>query len=214
MLRGFFRRLIGGKDVVIFDFDGVIIDSLKVVQDFDRWLYPGRSEEEWKETDRGNYFQKMAKYEHLRRKVSEEEINQKRLEFYSQKNESRIFPGVVELIVELSKEKVLAINTSSKYEGCANFLKKNKVFDWFSFLATKETATSKKEKFRIIFEKFKVDEMSCMFVTDTIGDLLEAQAIGIKTICVTWGIHKREDFMEYSPHAIVDTVEELSDYIM
>jgi beta-phosphoglucomutase-like phosphatase (HAD superfamily) len=148
----------GGKKVVVFDFDGVIIDSLKVVQDFDRWLYPGLSEEEWKETDRGNYFQKMAKYEHLRRKVSEEEINQKRLVFYTQKNESKVFPGIVELVGELSKKKILVINTSSKYEGCATFLKKNNIFEAFSFLASKETSISKKEKFKIIFERFNISE--------------------------------------------------------
>ena len=51
-----------------------------------------------------------------------------------------------------------------------------------------------------------------IFVTDTLGDVLEAKTAGINTIAVTWGAHDRIYFnndIHENLKAIVDTIEDL-----
>ena len=197
------------QKLVIFDFDGVIVDSLKVIAEFDKWLYPTLTEEEWEDTHRGNYFVKMLPHEHKRRNASQEEITTRRDEFYKNKNEAEIFLGMKECILQIPTDIICVINTTSKFDGCSRLLNKASLLNRFSYLATKEVSTSKKEKFKILLNKFHITSSNALFITDTIGDLLEASSLEIKTICVTWGVHSREDFLEYGPHKIAETPQEL-----
>lgn len=196
--------------MVIFDFDGVIIDSLKIIEKFDQWLYPGLTEEEWRETNYGNYFQKMQPHEHKRRVVTAQELKTKRQDFYDTKAQANIFPGMRECIVRIPKNIVCVLNTNSKLEGCIPFLTKHALTDQFAFLATKEVSTSKKEKLELSLQKYQVLPEDVLFITDTIGDLLEGRAVGIPVIAVTWGTHSKQDFLEYKPYQIVQNSKELS----
>jgi phosphoglycolate phosphatase-like HAD superfamily hydrolase len=74
---------------------------------------------------------------------------------------------------------------------------------------TKENSTSKVEKFNLILRELNFEIENTYFVTDTIGDLLEAKELKIKTFCVTWGIHKKEDFLIYNPYQIINKPEQL-----
>jgi phosphoglycolate phosphatase len=208
-IKKFFKK----KKLLIFDFDGVIVDSLQVIEEFDRWLYPDLTDDEWKDTHLGNHFAKMAIHEHKRVNATEEEISARREEFYENKNKSRIFPEMKECILHMPEDIICTINTSSKLGGCSSILENGGLLSRFSYLATKETSTSKKEKFQIILNKFKASVNDSLFITDTIGDLLEASDMGIRTICVTWGVHSRRDFSEYNPYKIVDTPSELDSSI-
>ena len=49
----------------------------------------------------------------------------------------------------------------------------------------------------------------CVFVTDTVGDVREAQELGIRSVAVTWGFHSAERLAEVSPDVVVESVEEL-----
>lgn len=203
-------NLVTRTRMVIFDFDGVIIDSLKVIEKFDQWLYPGLTEEDWKETNYGNYFQKMQPHEHKRRVVTAQELEAKRQYFYDTKAQANIFPGMRECIVSIPKSVVCLLNTNSKLEGCSTFLTKHALIDQFAFLATKEVSTSKKEKLELSLQKYQALPEDVLFITDTIGDLLEGRAVGIPVIAVTWGIHSKQDFLKYKPYQIVQDSKELS----
>jgi phosphoglycolate phosphatase len=196
--------------MVIFDFDGVIIDSLKIIEEYDQWLYPGLTEAEWKDTNYGNYFQKMHPHEHKRRVASEEKFARKREEFFAKKSQARIFPGMQECILGLPKDVICVLNSNSKLGGILPFLKVHNLADRFAFIASKEVSTSKKEKLELVLKKFNVVKKNAVFVTDTIGDLLEGREVGIPVIAVTWGVHTEQDFQDYSPHAVINNVSELS----
>lgn len=195
--------------MVIFDFDGVIIDSLGVIEEFDRWLYPGLTDEEWKDTNCGNYFQKMHPHEHKRRVVAEGEMRHKREEFYATKSKCAIFPGLKECILGIPENTICVLNSNSKSGGVLPFLQIHGLDQRFSFLATKEVSPSKQEKLLLSLEKYNVKKEDAVFVTDTIGDLLEGKGVGVKVVAVTWGVHSKQDFLEYAPHKIVRDANEL-----
>ena len=71
----------------------------------------------------------------------------------------------------------------------------------------------KKEGFRALFEDSgRVLAAFMVFVTDTLGDLREADQAGVPTIAVTWGAHGKEHFSAGSyPNliAVVDSIPEL-----
>ncbi len=204
--------------MVIFDFDGVIIDSLKVIEQFDQWLYPGLTDEEWKETNYGNYFQKMHPHEHKRRVVTDDQMHQKREEFYTIKSKCAIFPGLKECIMNIPEDTICVLNSNSKLGGVLPFLQIHGLDKKFSFLATKEVSPSKQDKLLLSLEKYNVKKEDAVFVTDTVGDLLEGEAVGINVIAVTWGIHSKQDFLEYGPYKIAENAEELrkviADYLI
>jgi phosphoglycolate phosphatase-like HAD superfamily hydrolase len=54
---------------------------------------------------------------------------------------------------------------------------------------------------------------SNVFVTDTVGDIIEGKEAGYYVIAVTWGFTKREALEKSKPHAIVDTPQELREII-
>jgi phosphoglycolate phosphatase-like HAD superfamily hydrolase len=69
----------------------------------------------------------------------------------------------------------------------------------------------------MIKEKYGVDSGDMIFITDTLGDIREADHEGVPTIAVTWGIHDHEYFNR-EPHdnliAIVDSVSDLKDKLI
>ena len=87
---------------------------------------------------------------------------------------------------------------------------------YFDFVATKEVSNSKVEKFKIIEEKYGVTSQETLFITDTLGDVREADVAHVPTVAVTWGAHNRKYFTD-EPHknviAIVDMVAKLKQII-
>lgn len=93
------------------------------------------------------------------------------------------------------------------------YLKNNSLSKTFSFVYGKETHTSKSEKFKLVMNKFNVKNEEIIFVTDTLGDILEANKCGIKSIGLDFGYHERARLEKGKPYAIVSRFEELENVI-
>ena len=61
----------------------------------------------------------------------------------------------------------------------------------------------------MIRDIFDVDLDKSTFVTDTLGDIKEANKLNIKTIAETFGFHNRQRLEKGKPYAIVDSWDEL-----
>ena len=68
---------------------------------------------------------------------------------------------------------------------------------------------SKKEKIDHALEKYGIPREQAFYIGDTVGDILEARAAGVRSVAVTWGWHDRERLVAVSPDFIVDTPEGL-----
>ena len=83
----------------------------------------------------------------------------------------------------------------------------------FSFLFGLETHKLKTHKFKKVLNEFNLKEDECIFVTDTLGDILEANEVGIKTIAVDFGYHERERLEKGNPMKIISEFNELVDIV-
>ena len=199
--------------------DGVLFDSTKLVGDFFLSKYPTMTTEIMNEILTGNFHDELEKFKFTNKHIEETpEEHKARSEKYSQdKSQVPLYKGIKELLKELHKnEYILTINTSAFERNCLPLLKSVDIDNLFDFVATAEISKNKVEKFKIIEEKYSVSKDEMLFITDTLGDIREADFAEIPTIAVTWGAHDRKYFNR-EPHnnliAICDSVEELGKLI-
>lgn len=204
--------------VIVFDLDGVLVDSNEITAKEFFKIYKTASADKYKETLCGNFIEECKKLFNLKIVETPEEKENRLLAYAEEKKSCHLFPGIASLLSEVHKNGFkLAINTSSRERTCVPILEITGVDKLFDFFGTKEMAVSKSDKFSMIKEKYGVEGKDMIFVTDTLGDLREAKIADVPTIAVMWGIHDRSHFTR-EPHdnllAIVDSVAELREKIL
>ena len=198
--------------------DGVLVNSTQIAQKAISAGNIGLTEEMQKEVLCGNFHEEMEKYSHLKKPETEEEKKLRKLQYAEAKSAAPLYEGIEELLAKLHELKyILVLNTSAYDRNCLPILKKYKVDHMFDLIATAELSKSKVEKFKLIEEKYKAHNEDVLFVTDTLGDIREADMAGVLTVAVTWGGHD-ESFFKREKHnnliKIIDTVAELEDFIL
>ena len=201
------------KKILVFDLDGVLFDTVEIMVQELLNVYPGVTPEMAHNFFLGNIHEEREKIAHLKKPETDEEKAERKRAYGIKKTEAEMFSGMKELLEDLyAKGYVLVTNTSAAERNCTPLFERWGLQSLFTFHATIEVSTSKVEKFKIICERFSCKPTDLLFITDTIGDVREADTAGISTIVVTWGAHTRNDFNK-EPHtnvvAIVDSVEEL-----
>lgn len=207
------------KKVICFDLDGVLFDTIAVAQQYSMEQFPDMPDDVRSELLSGNFHDQIKQYTDTLPPSTEtpEEREIRQAGFAARKLESAMYDGMHDLVTALHKEGyTITMNTTALSRNCMPLLEKVGLISAFDFVATFETARSKVEKFNIIAEKYGVTTADILFITDTLGDIREAQSAGVPTIAVTWGAHDRSYFtrQEYTMlKKIVDTVEELESSI-
>lgn len=194
--------------MIIFDFDGVLADTFefhrtKVLEFTGYPLTP----EEYREIHMGNFFGHSVQglegvdwlgyRDFLKRHFHEVVVTEE----------------TKATLQDLAKEHQMSIVTSGGEEIIGECLLRGGVRDLFSDLLGAETHRSKVEKFRMILARHTLETKDCMFVTDTLGDILEANETGIKTVAVDFGFHPRETLERGNPYRIISEFEKLSEII-
>lgn len=205
------------RKIVIFDMDGVIFDSVAFATQHIMSQYPDMTTDMYMELMSGNFHEEMGKLTIPKLELTEEEKAVRRSEYSKNKLEMPIYDGIQELLTDLhTKGYLLMINTSAYERNCVPLLERNDIAQLFTFIAAAELSKSKVEKFNMIREQYGVTADEIIFVTDTLGDLREADIADIPTVAVTWGGHN-ETFFTREPHAnligIANSMDELKDFI-
>jgi phosphoglycolate phosphatase len=206
--------------IVVFDLDGVLVNTSEITGNYISEKYPTITRQIQQEILSGNFHDEMKKIKLVHKPVEEtkEEQEARFTNFTVKKSKAPLFIGIYELLAKLKAEGyILTINTSAVERTCSPLLSNLDILKFFDFVATTEVSRSKVEKFKIISERYSVPQNELLFVTDTLGDIREAQVAGVPTIAVTWGAHDRSFFTREENKnliAIVETVEELEKTII
>ena len=194
------------KKLVIFDFDGVLADTeefcYKIHKDFNGTL----TWEKFQSFGVGNFHEGMGK-------AVQEEAYIVPPDFYTlyEKNLSVIsIHDILRDTVLLLKDKYrLSVISSTSSPYISKFLEKENILDCFDDILGHEIHTSKVVKINTLLKKYKTSPEGAVFVTDTLGDILEANECNVRSIGVTWGLHERKTLEKGNPIAIINDPSEL-----
>ncbi|MFC2134625.1 HAD hydrolase-like protein [Bacteroidota bacterium] len=134
------------------------------------------------------------------------------MQFHFNKHKSavQIKKEIKKTLKQLSKKHILRIISSAREEGTSKCLKNNDMEKLFSFIYGFESGRLKADKFKLVLENYNISKDECIFVTDTLGDILEANEIGIKSIGIISKYHNKETLMKGKPFKVISELSELS----
>lgn len=191
---------------VIFDFDWVIWDTYDINYTLSKEFDNSVTHKIFKDHHNGNVFEKPII------KFWEKDIPiffRKQKELFTKNNFFKL-NKVFDYIKNKTDQFIISstIDNNIKY-----FLELGNYNNLFKQILWKTTHKSKIEKFKMIFKKYNLIPEECLFITDTIWDIIEAREVNVKTIAVTWWYHNKVTLESESPFSIVDNEEELLNQI-
>ena len=202
------------KKLLIFDYDGVIADTLDMLwKTFDKLnkkynFFPFKNKNEFTRLWDENQFVSTTKLGISA--TDNDKFYKEWVDLLIQNNDKmKPFDGFKSILKKLSQDNSLVIISSNDDRVIIDFLKKNDLFNYFDSILGMESGRSKKEKLKIVLNKFNNPEDRTYFITDTIGDLKEVKDCEIKTVAVTWGYHDKNKLQKENPDFLVETPKEL-----
>ena len=119
-----------------------------------------------------------------------------------------------QFLVDIAQIYRLFIISSGGEKQIIPYLQNNGVYDLFLSIMGMETHISKVEKFHMIFRDYGVSADEVLFITDTLGDILEGHEVGVKTIALDSGFHDRERLGQGKPYAIISSIFDIYEYLV
>lgn len=200
--------------LVIFDFDGVLTDSYDVCIGVSKQFFPELTDESYKVLFTGNIYEALEKGKDANVKVTK--INN---DLYFEIYEPLILEvppreGFKEILEGLISKGVKIAFVSSCYtKPLTNYLIKYGFIDYVTEVIGGDIEKSKVKKFIKLLDDQKVSADECIFITDTLGDLIEAEKVNLPTFGVTFGFHDRVTLEKGKSIGIFDSVEDLGNMI-
>lgn len=184
---------------IIFDFDGVIGDTKDINFLISKINNPDLSIEEFEKHHNGNVIEEPLF------KVPDDFFEIQKEMF----TEDNLFP-VLNEIKNLSEKYLLFLVSSGKEDNLFHFLKLGDIDTCFKEILGKESSSSKVKKLQYLTTKYNLLVSDCLFVTDTIGDIKEANLAGVKTVAVSWGYHSEDLLKTEKPFKVIYNFSELN----
>lgn len=186
--------------LVILDFDGVIADSWDFCFEIVRIWYPHLTEQQYRDAFNGNIRDASWRNPDIK------------MDYYSHYDPrllaSKPFASMPQIIRELARQYRLFIISSTPAPVIREYLRINDM-DVFEQVLGYETHKYKDVKLKMILDETGASPLMAVMVTDTLGDILESQKVGVKAIAVMWGFQKRETLLRGNPFATVEHPNEL-----
>ena len=206
--------------IIIFDFDGVILDSENshfiAFNEGLKNLNINISEDEYYSKyisldDRG-VITNVVNDKNI--SVTNEEIDmiiKNKNDYFESRliDNSKLFPGVEELIIQLSKNFVLSIGSGANRSEIIKTLKNNNIYDYFEIIVSANEVNNPKpnpETYNRVLDNintdFNINEI--IVIEDSPGGIEAAKSAGLKCIAITntfdnkqlrKAIKKQKDFL-------------------
>ncbi len=191
---------------IIFDFDGVITDTFDLCVQITREHIRPVTKKLFRDSHDGNVYENGVI-------VFSEKETKKFWRCYRERiSHDHLFP-VKSQIKNLSEKSKLFIVSSTLGRIIEEYLSRTGMAECFENVLGSDTHESKVEKFKMIFKKHKLAPEDCVFVTDTLGDLREANRVGIPSVAVTWGFHGKTRLKKGRPDVMIHDFEDLTEAV-
>lgn len=193
--------------LLMFDFDGVIVDSYDAAFAAAIKQVPTLTEERYKGFFMGNVYREATKQTGI---DTVPHVDDPFFQTYIPLlMKSEPTPGIRGALEILSKHFHCVVVSSTINSPIEEYLKKHDMMHFFELVYGADVHKLKTEKIKMAMKKFGLPHSSCLFVTDTVGDIREATRVDVQSVAVSWGFHDREDLLAEEPVAVVDSVSAL-----
>jgi phosphoglycolate phosphatase len=200
------------KKLFLFDFDGVLADSLDLYAEaVARCLLRigtpiVKNREDYLALFDGNFYESMAAkgVDLIAFSEAAKEILPG-IDYDAMKP----FDGLIPVLEVLQKDHLLAVVSSNGFRTISSMLERFGFDRFFKGILGSDFLFSKKDKIAHALLKYGIDRERTFYIGDTTGDIMEAREAGVRTVAVTWGWHSRERLVAVHPDFLVDRPEEL-----
>ncbi len=197
--------------IFLFDFDGVIIDTLPIaVEVYNQQMQAHGIQyqftpQSFAELFLNNFHKGLSAAipdETIREKI----LKEKNAEYERRKDDFRIFDGIKDTLDQLAKGGKMII-ISSNGTQFINALLNSRGINYFDEVLGGDIEKSKVKK--INWQKEKYPDADIYYIGDTTGDVKESIETQVKAVAVSWGFHSRKELEKETPDYIFDTPSEL-----
>lgn len=194
------------RKLVIFDFDGVLVDTEELCYKIHKDVNGNLTWEQFQGFSEGNF------HEGMKKAVREDSyiIPHNFFELYEKGlSEINIHDILRDAVLHLKDKYKLAIISACGSSFISNSLEKENLTKCFSDILGFDVHTNKSVKIKSLLKKYNIAPEDAVYITDTLGDILEGNECGIKSIGVTWGLHNKETLSRGNPVSIIDDPRDL-----
>ena len=222
-----FKEKFIDKKVIIFDFDGTIIDSEPdlalalnyMLEQLDRDVYSQELISGWV----GNGAETLVKRALSGSVAIDESINQELFEnalniflkFYAQNLcvKTYLYPNVKETLEELKEQGyILVIVTNKPTSFVAPILKGLEIDNFFEFYLGGDSLERRKPDpmpLLHVCKKLAITVDECVMIGDSKNDILSANGAKMQSVGVSYGYNYGEDIRSYQPTLVVDNFRDI-----
>lgn len=197
--------------MLVFDFDGVIVDSLPHYESACQYavkklkLSVPETKDTFSRLENVN-FEALAKL----LGTDERQLASIMTEYILKLSvKPKVFPGIPKIIKQSATRYPLHILSAGATQVAQSILSQNQLEEFFDSITGGEISGSKAQKLEILAKASGQDIENITMIGDSISDIKAAREFGCREIAVTWGWHSRESLEKLEPEFIAHTPEQL-----
>jgi phosphoglycolate phosphatase len=207
--------------LVVFDWDGTIIDSASTIADCIREASRDLGVEV-PERERARHVIGLGLHDAMRMAVPQlaserypEFVEAYRRHFHARKDAMQLFGGMRELIDELAGTRTLAIATGKSRRGLDRDLEFHGLARYFSASRCADETHPKPHPAMLVelMAETRTDAQSVLMIGDTSHDLEMARAAGVDAVGVTYGAHPEPGLRACAPLSCIPDVDSLGAWL-
>lgn len=207
--------------LLVFDWDGTIIDSASTIAECIR-LAAADLGLEVPTTEQARHVIGLGLHDALRSAVPDlraertsEFVARYRVHFLAREEGMGLFGGMRELLDFEAKRRLLGIATGKSRRGLDRSLQETQLKSYFRASRCADETHPKPHPAMLleIMEELEVAPGSVLMIGDTSHDLEMARAAGVDALAVTYGAHAETGLRACEPRGCVSSVEELQRWL-
>ncbi len=201
-------------NVVVFDFDGVLADTLDEMLHVVKTVCVGMGYPCEPSPADLNALERME-FSELGRQLG---IPEKRIQEFVERSfrlfsarpaPPPIFPGMVEAVLRLAQHNRLGLLTGNTFHVVERFLEENRLSAAFSVVLSAEAPGSRVDKLQRIVAQLDHNGGKAFFIGDSVSDVRAAREAGVTSIAVAWGHQSEAKLAGTGPDYMAKTPQEL-----
>lgn len=202
--------------LILFDYDGVLADTLDDLLKFSQEICDELGVQHHVVREDISTLEAMS-FANLGRRVEvpesliEEFVHRSLEKVANKKSPPHIFPGLAQVVRELSTRHILGIVTTNSSRNVKAFLKEHKLKDCYRAIYGVDQPGTKAEKITQSRKQFAAANEAVFMIGDAASDIHAARDASAKSIGVSWGHQSVEMLTRAKADYIVNSPRELLD---